>query len=105
MSSVEPVEPTPEQQAAIMLDTIRTHMALVSDDVIGLYLGAAVARIALDAEKTPREVVESMLAEGVFKDGDEWERQRRQLRNFHRITRARFAAAGVWTRSRDGSQN
>jgi hypothetical protein len=105
VSGVSPAgEPTPEQEAEIVREGVRRHVALVDGDVVGAYLGAAVARIALEADTSPRAVVERMLEAGTFLDGEEWERVARNLRAVTRLTRARFAGVGI-TFARRGPGN
>ena len=99
-------EPTPEQRASAVTESVRRHMALVEGDVVGAYLGAAVAQLALECDVSPRAVVERMLEEGVFVDGDAWARIEPNLRAATRLTRARFAGVGVsFARSGPGNQN
>lgn len=87
-------------------DLVRTHLALVTGEHVALYLGAAVARIALENGVSPRQVVQHMLDAGAFcGDGDEWEKERKALETFTRVTRNRLAAAGVQLYQLDPNRN
>lgn len=105
MSGLEPGGPTPEQAEILRRHSVRVHLALVEPDVASAYLGAAVARLALDADVSPREAVEKLLAGGAFVGPDEWEREARNLRSFTRLTRARFAGVAVQLLARQGNLN
>jgi hypothetical protein len=86
-------------------EVVRTHMALADTDVVASYLGAAIARIAVDADKSPLEVVEQMLAEGTFLGAETWAPKARELKAFTRLIRQRYAGVGLYLTNRDSSQN
>lgn len=84
---------------------VRTHLALADQEVVASYLGASIARIALGAGLSPREVVERMLAEGAFVDAETWAPMARELEAFTRLIRQRYEGVGVFLTHRDASQN
>lgn len=86
-------------------DVVRVHLALADTEVVASYLGAAIARIAVDAGLSPREVIEKMIDEGAFLDADEWAPKARELKSFTRLIRQRYGGVGVVLSHRDASQN
>jgi hypothetical protein len=75
--------------------TARLHLALLTDELLEIYLGAAIAQLALRHGKTPTEVVEEMGAVGVLPD-EEWPSSRAALEKLTKNARITYGAAGVY---------
>lgn len=86
-------------------DVVRVHLALADPEVVASYLGAAIARIAVDADLSPREVIEKMVDEGAFLEADEWAAKARELKSFTRLIRQRYSGVGVVFAHHDSSRN
>jgi hypothetical protein len=87
--------PTQPETGEDAKTTARIHMALMTDELLGIYLGAAIAQLALRHDKTPTEVVEEMGANGVLPD-EEWPESRAVLEKLTRNARITYGAAGVY---------
>lgn len=76
--------------------TARIHMALMTDELLGIYLGATIAQMALRHDKTPLEVVDELKASGALDDDDAWTKGRDMLDKLTRNARITYGAAGVY---------
>lgn len=73
--------------------TAQVHMALMTDEALSVYFGAALGQLALRYDKTPDVVLDEMKAAGL---ADDWPTARERLRKLSDNARKMYAQAGVY---------
>lgn len=92
------------ERLEVVAESVRTHCAVLEDEVLGMYVGAAVAQLALRNGLTPLEAFEDVKAAGAF-DQEDWPKTRAKMEAYTRLNRQRYVGAAVHLFERDVTAN